>query len=76
LFYHIFGSTYVAVDVKTDGATFEAGIPRPLFDAANSSAIGGSPFVVTRDGQRFLVLAPAEAEKEAIEPLEVLVNWR
>ena len=33
LFYH-FGNTFFAVDVKTEGASFEAGIPRPLFDAA------------------------------------------
>jgi hypothetical protein len=76
LFYH-YGSTFFAVDVKTDGTSFEAGIPRPLFDAATvgTTGVGGSaPFVVTRDGQRFLVLAPAE--KEASAPLEVVVNWR
>jgi Tol biopolymer transport system component len=77
LFYH-YGSTFFAVDVKTDGASFEAGIPRPLFDAAAVSGIGGTvgtaPFVVTRDGQRFLVLAPVE--KEGKEPVEVVVNWR
>jgi Tol biopolymer transport system component len=74
LYYH-FGSTYFAVDVKTDGASFEAGIPKPLFDAATvSSPLGGSRFVVTRDGQRFLV--EAQVEKSANAPLEVLVNWR
>jgi Tol biopolymer transport system component len=76
LFYH-FGTTFYAVDVKTDGASFEVGIPRPLFDAASVNAtgiIGASPFVVTRDGQRFLVLAPVE--KEGNEQLEVVVNWR
>jgi hypothetical protein len=63
-------------DVKTDGASFEAGIPRLLFEAptVSSSPTGGPPFVVTRDGHRLLVLA--EAEKTASEPLEVLVNWR
>jgi Tol biopolymer transport system component len=75
LYYH-FGNGYFAVDVKTDGASFEAGIPRPLFDAAtvSSSPTGGSPFVVTRDGQRFLVLAAVD--KSVSTPLEVLVNWR
>jgi Tol biopolymer transport system component len=76
LFYHN-GSTFFAVDVKTEGASFEVGIPRPLFDAAtvsNTGVTGGTPFVVTRDGQRFLVLAPAE--KEVSEPLQVVVNWR
>jgi hypothetical protein len=75
LFFHS-GDTYFAVDVKTEGASFEAGIPRPLFQVPTvlSNAGGGAPFVVTRDGQRFLVLA--EIEKTASAPLEVLVKWR
>ena len=75
LFYH-FGDGYFAVDVKTDGSSFEAGIPRPLFEVPTviSSPTGGVPFVVTRDGQRLLVLA--QAEKTASAPLEVLANWR
>jgi Tol biopolymer transport system component/predicted Ser/Thr protein kinase len=76
LYYH-FGNTFYAVDVKTDGASFEAGIPKPLFDLAtvpNNTLGGGMPFVVTRDGQRFLVLATSEKVDSA--PLEVLVNWR
>lgn len=77
LFYHS-GNTFYAVDVKTDGASFEAGIPRPLFNAAtivNSNAItGGAPFVVSSDGQRFLILAPTD--KLSTEPLQVVANWR
>ncbi len=76
LFYH-FGNTFFAVDVKTEGASFEAGIPRPMFDAATvtNNVVGGStPFAVTRDGQRFLVLSPVD--KEVSVPIEVLVNWR
>jgi eukaryotic-like serine/threonine-protein kinase len=76
LFYH-FGNTFFAVDVKTEGASFEAGIPRPLFDAATvtNNIVGGStPFAVTRDGQRFLVLSPVD--KEVSMPIEVLVNWQ
>ncbi len=75
LFFH-FGDGFFAVDVKTDGASFEAGAPRPLFEVPDesSSPIGGAPFAVTRDGQRFLILE--QVEKTASEPLEVLVNWR
>jgi eukaryotic-like serine/threonine-protein kinase len=76
LFYH-FGNTFFAVDVKTEGASFEAAIPKPMFDAAtatNKLVGGGTPFVVTRDGQRFLVLSPVDREVSA--PIEVLVNWR
>jgi len=76
LFYHS-GTTYYAVDVKTDGPSFSAGIPRALFQipTVNSSATGGSPFVVTRDGQRFLVLEATD-EKVSSSPINVVVNWR
>jgi len=75
LFYHL-GDAYYAVDVKTDGKSFEAGIPKPLFafPIVLSVSGSGSPFVVTRDGQRFLVLAPVEKTGNA--PIEVLTNWR
>ena len=75
LFFH-FGDGYFAVDVKTDGASFQAGIPRPLFEVptVSSTPAGGAPFAVTRDGQRFLVLAAVE--KAGSQPLDVLVNWR
>jgi Tol biopolymer transport system component len=76
LFYH-YGNTFFAVDVKTDGTSFEVGIPRPLFDAptvTNNTLTGGAPFVVSSDGQRFLILAPTE--KSDSTPLEVMVNWR
>jgi eukaryotic-like serine/threonine-protein kinase len=74
--YYEFNNSYFEVDVKTDGASFEAGIPRLLFEVPTigNNTNGGQPFVVTHDGQRFLVLTPAE--KTASAPLEVLVNWR
>ncbi len=75
LFFHFLDGFY-AVDVKTDGASFEAAIPRLLFEAptVSSSPTGGPPFVVTRDGQRLLLLVAVE--KASNQPLEVLVNWR
>jgi hypothetical protein len=75
--YYRHDNTFFAVDVKTDGTSFEVGIPRRLFDVATVSAntvTGVSPYVVTRDGQRFLVLA--SAEKQVSAPLDVVVNWR
>ena len=75
LYYH-FGDGFYAVDVKTDGKSFEAGVPKLLFEVptVKSSANGGSPFVVTRDGQRFLVLE--QVQSQVSEPIEVVVNWR
>ena len=61
----------MAVAVKTDGPTFEAGPPRPLFDVAMSESPPDRPFDVTRDGLRFLVNTPVKPR----EPIRVLVNW-
>jgi Tol biopolymer transport system component len=74
--FYVSGDTYYAVDVKTDGPSFSAGIPRILFQVptVNSSVAGGSPFVVTRDGKRLLVLEPQQQTLSA--PIDVLVNWR
>jgi eukaryotic-like serine/threonine-protein kinase len=64
------GPTLMAVDVKSDGSTFEFGIPKPLFDARTTSS-GRNHFVVSKDGQRFLMLMPVET---ATEPLQVQVG--
>ncbi len=76
LYFH-FGTQYFAVDVTTDSPSFHAGIPRPLFEAhaVGSTGSGGSPYVVTSDGKRFLVLAATD-EKAPSSPIDVVVNWR
>ena len=74
LFYH-FADSFFAVDVKTDGPAFEAGVPRRLFEipAVSMSTTHGS-FAVTQDGQRFLVATAAGSAPP--QPIEVTVNWR
>jgi Tol biopolymer transport system component/DNA-binding winged helix-turn-helix (wHTH) protein len=74
LFFH-FTDSFFAVDVKTDGPAFTAGIPKRLFDipGVSASATHGE-YVVTRDGQRFLVAM--QSDKAAAQPIEVVVNWR
>ncbi|MGP8245250.1 MAG: TolB family protein, partial [Bryobacteraceae bacterium] len=71
--YYYGGKDLIAVDVKTDGASFEAGIPKPLFDV-DIPVSGRNHFLVTRDGQRFLVITPAETTSNS--PMQVLINWR
>jgi len=71
--YYYAGKGLMAVEVKTDGASFEAGIPKPLFDV-RVPASGRNHFLVSRDGQRFLVIEPVEETGNA--PMQVLVNWR
>jgi Tol biopolymer transport system component len=58
----------MSVEVKGDGKSFQASIPKPLFEVA---AVG--QFDVNRDG-RFLIQAPAEQTGASV-PLTVVVNW-
>jgi Tol biopolymer transport system component len=64
------GATMMAVAVKPDGPSFQAGTPRALFDVPMPQ-LGSRRFDVTRDGQRFLVNTLVTAD----EPVRVLVNW-
>jgi hypothetical protein len=64
----------MAVPVNTDAASFQAGIPKPLFQAplvpiSNWRNI----YFPSPDGQRFLMLTPEGQAKP--EPITVVVNW-
>lgn len=59
----------MAVDVKSNGGKFEAGVPKLLFDA---HLAGGSHFDVSKNGS-FLI--PAQIEQSATVPITVVVNW-
>ncbi len=60
----------MAVDVKL-GATFEAGIPRALFQVPGP--IIGSRFAMSSDAQRFLFpLAPQTGDRAT---LTTVLNW-
>ena len=65
----------MAADVRTSGSTFETGPPRALFTTGITTAIVDrrNHYVVTRDGQRFLVNISAEDENSA--PITVVLNW-
>jgi Tol biopolymer transport system component len=61
----------MAVPVNINGASFEPGTPQALF-----TTTGTSNFVVTRDGQRFLMNVPAGGESAATgPPLTIVTNW-
>jgi hypothetical protein len=59
----------MAVEIQA-GATFEAGLPKPLFSI--HAKPGGWPFDVSRDG-RFLVNERVHTEGGA--PVTVVLNW-
>jgi hypothetical protein len=61
----------MAVEVRGD-ATFDAGIPRPLFQ---SHAFTADPrFAVSPDGKRFLVIN--DVLEPAASTAEVILNFR
>ena len=64
----------MVVDVKL-GPPFEVGVPKPLFDTRILTA--GPEFrnhyVVTRDGQRFLI--NSITEERVATPISIVKNW-
>ncbi len=65
----------MAVEVRTVGATFQAGVPRALFEAnLDPRTTSRNRYIPSPDGQRFLMIAPAE--QAGPTPLTVVLNWR
>jgi hypothetical protein len=58
------------VEVKA-GATFQAGLPQPLFDTHITTR--RTRYAVTRDGQRFLI--PTPMSETGPTPATVVINW-
>jgi Tol biopolymer transport system component/predicted Ser/Thr protein kinase len=76
LFYLSTDRRVIAVPVRTDPPGFEAGDPRPLFEARVSNIEGSNPwgqYAVAADGRHFLVNRVA-AETSA-SPITVILNW-
>src|SRR5262249_21176700 len=73
LFYYAGDGNLMAVPVRS-GESFEVGVPVSLFEfRAGSLTVTYAPYVVTDDGQRFLINAIVEMEPNA--PLTVMTNW-
>ena len=74
--YYVSGNKLMAAAVKTDGASFEAGVPRVLFEARLVANQGqGHRYVAARDG-RFLVNTLPEQTQTERSSISVLVNWQ
>ena len=71
LFYTDAKRNLMVVDIKTE-PSFEAGLPRLLFDATTLRDIP-LYFDVSADGQRFLVVKPAP--DAGIRPITLVQNW-
>jgi len=55
----------IAAGVHTDGSEFTAGTPKAVFPLKAPLAFSPNVWRPMRDGQRFLVLRPAEAASAA-----------
>jgi hypothetical protein len=61
----------MAVEVKTNGTAFEAGVPQRLFTAPLDYG-----WDVTADGKRFLLAILPVGQPSAVAPITVLLNWQ
>ena len=72
--YYVSGNKLLAVPVKTEGASFEAGVPRVLFEARFAAGERRNRYAAARDG-RFLVNTLPEQTQTERSSITVLVNW-
>ena len=72
--FYLNGNKLMAVDVNGAGEAFQAGVPKELFEAPLVTEYRRrNRYDVTRDGKRFLVIAPADDKQE--QQITVIVNW-
>ena len=79
LYYYAPNRKLMAVEVSSDGATFEVGVGKPLFDIRIGGAgldqifPGNLYYTPARDGTRFLV--PSLPEAPDPQQINVIVDW-
>jgi eukaryotic-like serine/threonine-protein kinase len=72
LFFLAPDGTMMAARIDT-AKGFNASVPQPLFQTGITSTQNNHPYVVTRDGKRFLVPV---VDQSAASQMTVLLNWR
>jgi hypothetical protein len=73
IFYLDTAQNLVSVAVET-GERFRAGLPEPLFEARLYPRIQRNRYVVSADGERFLMMTSLESQ--SLPPTTVVVNWQ
>jgi hypothetical protein len=75
LFYISADRKLMAVEVKSDGPVFQSSVPKTLFELRVRGLAGPrNYYVVSNDGQRFLVASTPE--EAATRPVTVVLNWQ
>jgi Tol biopolymer transport system component/predicted Ser/Thr protein kinase len=72
--YFLSGAKFEAVDVRAAGSTFEAGIPKELFEVQLENLNRRNRYVATADGQRFLFVTTPQSLDTV--PFMVVLNWQ
>jgi eukaryotic-like serine/threonine-protein kinase len=71
--FYLNGNKLICVEVNGDGESFQAGIPRQLFETPLPLLFARNRYVVTADGKRFLMTALVEEKRAA--SFTVVLNW-
>jgi len=71
LFFITEDQKFMCVETKM-GSSFEASVPRELFQTAMPLGSGYN-YAVTSDGQRFLIRSPLETGE--VSPMTIVLNW-
>jgi Tol biopolymer transport system component len=66
------GRKVMAVETRATGKTFEAGIPKKLFEVPSGTLTRLNP-PLSADGQRFLL--PVQVQNDAAMPVTLMLNW-
>jgi eukaryotic-like serine/threonine-protein kinase len=74
LFYLSSDGMVMAVNCRTKGESLEASGPVALFRTVPATGLATTPYDVTSDGRRFLLVEPLHPERS--ELMTVIVNWQ
>lgn len=72
--FYIEGNTLMAVEINISGSSITAGTPKPLFSVNLEADEKRNRYLVTKDGQRFLVVLRADTAVETT--IAVQTNWQ
>jgi eukaryotic-like serine/threonine-protein kinase len=73
--FYLNGSTLMSVAIRTAGNSVDPSAPTSLFEMPRLATGGRQPYDVTRDGQRFIVIAATGDDAITDTPVTVVVNW-